>query len=370
MSIYSKNRIDIHSSVNLGRLITRLVLIVLLFSIEGPKLRYIGYVDLSLSLIVLGVSIGFWRKLTPELFVSLSLRRIDWKILGAVFHMSAWTMINQVGSLLYLRTDIWIINRFISPVAAGQYAAVLVVANFIRQIGFLFSAQLGPTVMGYWAAGDLLNLRRLLASAIKILAVVLAIPVVFIICNGGYILSIWLGSDFEKLSFVLFILMVHLPFTTAIFPVGHLQMASKSVRFPAIVTLVVGILNVILSYVLGVSMDMGILCVALATATMLVIRNAVVLPLHSAYILDAPVRTFFVPLCWSLVMMGVVYALAHLPIAGLLGVNSSELFGLLVNASFVCLVSGLIGWFLMLTRHEKSTILSMLPGPLKRWSFN
>jgi membrane protein EpsK len=358
VSSFSKNRLDISSATTIGRLICRLLLILLCFSLWGPKLRYIGYVDLGISLFMLGVAVRIWRILTPELYINF--RVVDITLLGPIFKMSFWTLINRLGSLLYLRTDIWIINRFISPVAAGQYAAILVVANFVRQVASQFSGQLAPTIMSYWAKQELAALQRLLIFMVKVLAFGLAVPVALICANGESILRLWLGEDFASCSRLLLVMSIHLPINLAVLPMFTLQTASNSVKLPALVTFGMGVGNVLLSYYLGVNLGMEAIGVALATGIMLSLKNAFFIPVYCAQIMNLKRHIFLPYIAFGMLMMGGLYGVAKLPVAAWVGLRADAFLGLAVQGIFVVMVSAVVGWFVVLGRTDQQVLIGLI----------
>jgi membrane protein EpsK len=362
-SLFSKNRLDIGNGVQISRLILRLVLIVLCFSLCGPKLRYIGYVDLGLTIIYSGVSVALCKRFTPEL--KLSFRSIDYRVLGPIFKMSLWSLITQLGALLYHRSDIWIINRFISPIAAGQYAAIMVIANFIRQLGGMFAGQLGPTIMSYWAKDERVHLRRMLSFSIKILACMLAIPAALICINAGGLLALWLGDDYSRLSFLLAVLVVHLPINVAVQPLFTFHSASNTIKLPALVTLLMGIMNVILSFYLGVTLEMGALGVALATALVLTSKNALFTPLYAAYVLDLKPLSFMVPLLSSVLMMVAVYLVSLIPVAAWFGIEVDGLMGIVSQSVVACFVGAIMIWCFGLSKNERTLVAKMIPDGIR-----
>lgn len=361
VSSFSKNRLDIMSSINIGRLIFRLLLILICFSVWGPKLRYIGYVDLGLNICVVGVVLRVWRKLTPELYVSF--QEVDRKLLGPIFKMSFWSLVNQLGALLYLRTDIWIINRFISPVAAGGYAAVLVVSNFIRQFANMFSAQLSPTIMTYWARNDRSSLTHFLSFSMKILSFGLAFPAIVICLNSENILNIWLGKEFDGLSTLLIVTAIHLPINTGILPLFTLNSASNTIRIPAMVTFFMGIGNVSLSYYLGVTLQMGAIGVALATAIVLTLKNSLFIPIYGARTLNVSSWTFIRPLLLGGLVMGLVWVFSLVPIFYLF--NFGKYTEQFVQTIVASMITAIICWVLLISKKEKAMMFNMLPQNIR-----
>lgn len=360
---FAGNRIDISSSINLGRLIARLVLIVACFSLLGPRMRYIGFVDLGLQAAMVVISIGVCRRLSPEL--SVNLRLVDWRLLGPVFHMSFWTLFNNIGSLLYLRTDIWIINRFISPVAAGQYAAVLVVANFIRQLAGLGSSQLAPVIMQYWAKNELVALGRLLRFSMKLFALGLAILITLLCINGNWILKHWLGDEFGAFAPLLTVMTIHLVVNAAVYPLFNFQTASNSVRWPAVVTFVMGLMNVVVSYMLGVQLGMGMMGVALSTALVLTIKNALFTPLYGAAVLGCSKMEFVRPLLPGVLMTGLLCVSFYVPQwIGWSEPVPADWMRVLGQSAVLAMMSIAASWFLLLP-DERSFVRNMVQGQVR-----
>ena len=364
---FAGNRIDIASTINLGRLITRLVLIVACFSLLSPRLRYIGFVDLGLQAASVLASVIVSRRLFPEL--SVNLRLINWRLLRPVFHMSFWTLFNSLGSLLYLRTDIWIINRFISPVAAGQYAAVLVVSNFIRQLAGQGNGQLAPVIMQYWAKQEFEALQRFLCFSMKLFALGLAIPISFLCIHGDWILKLWLGNEFENFAPLLTVMTLHLIVNTAVYPLFNFQTASNSVRWPAIVTFILGILNVVVSYLLGVQLGMGMMGVALSTAVVLTLKNALFTPLYGAVILRVSKLEFVRPLLAGILIIGLLYIFSYAPqwIGWQEPVPEDLMRGFIGQSALSALVSIAASWFLLLSPEERFAVRNMIQGTVRRF---
>lgn len=362
VSIYAQNRLDIGSMINLVRCIARLAFIVALFLLFGPRLRYIGYTELLLTVFVSSCNLYYWRKLTPEL--TIHFRHVDVKILPPIFKMSSWTLVNNLGALLYLRTDIWIINKFISPIAAGQYAAMLVVGEFIRRLGLLASNQSGPTIITYCAKDEWEALRKLLQISIKVVAIFVAIPIGIICATAPKLLDTWLGEDFIALSPVLWLLVGHLFVNISFFPLFNLQTAVNRVKLPGLVTFFMGIVNVVCAYLLGVTFGMGIIGVALGGAIVLTLKNAIFTPIYGAKILHLPATSFIKPLINSFcVFLFIIIIVTQVPFSEWIGYSSGFIY-LIVTGITASILASLLIWFCLLKKEEKRMLADMVPGKI------
>jgi len=360
ISIYAENRLDISSTIELSRGVGRLVFIVAFFSVFGPGLRFIGYTDLLMSIFAGLAKLYYWRKLTPELMINV--RHIDVKMMKPIFKMSFWTLVNNIGALLYVRTDIWIINKFISPVAAGQYAAIMVILNFIKQLGRLISNQFGPTTIAYCAKSEWDALRKLIQMSMKMTAVLIAVPIGVICVTAPELLKTWLGDDFVSLSPVVWLVIGHLFINVGVYPLIYcVQPALNQVKLPGLVTFFMGIANVTCVYTLGVALDMGVVGVALGGAIVLSMKNAMFTTLHGAAVLGLPKTVFIRPLMSSLLVFLLILVINWLPVANWAGFSSGYAY-LGVTAAYLSAVSVVFIWFVLINTREKRLLADMIPG--------
>lgn len=360
VSTFSQNRVDIDEGINLTRIVARIILIVAAFSLLGPALRYIGYIDLMLTVFILCAKVYYWRKLTPELHLSLS--DIDFKRLRPILGMSGWILINYLGALLYLRTDIWIANRFISAEAAGQYAALLQWDTLIRSTAGALGFLTAPMVLIYYSRNEMVQAANLSRLSIKLLTGLLAIPVALIAVFSPQLLRIWLGTEFEHLWPILAIMVSHLFINAGVTPAFQLQTATNHVKTPALVTFTMGVINAALALVVVIIFDGGLMGIAIVGAVILTLKNAIFTPWYAARITRTSKSSFFKPLIAGLLMMGFATAL------GLLTQQfwqSGSVVGLAMRCILIVILSLAIFWTFALKRDERKHLIDLMPSCVK-----
>lgn len=363
VSTFSQNRVDIDEGINLTRIVTRIILIVAAFSLLGPALRYIGYIDLILTIFILCAKIYYWRKLTPELHLSLS--DIDFKRLRPILAMSGWILINNLGSLFYLRTDIWIANRFISAEVAGQYAALLQWDTLIRSTAGTLGFLIAPMLLIYYSRNEMAQAANLSRLSIKLLTGLLAIPVALIAVFSPQLLRIWLGAEFEHLWPILAIMVSHLFINAGVTPAFQLQTATNHVKTPALVTFAMGVINAAVVLVVVTIFNGGLIGIAIVGAVILTLKNAIFTPWYAARITNAPKSSFFKPLIAGLLMMGFVTVL------GLLIQQfwqSGSVVGLAMQCMLITILSFAIFWIFALKRDERKHLLDLMPIQIRNFA--
>jgi O-antigen/teichoic acid export membrane protein len=354
--IYANNRLDISQGLDIARQIMRLVGIVSLFAIFEPTLRYIGYVDLTTTLLLCAINIVIAKRLAPGLRVAY--RYYDWSRVRQLTEMGWWLVVSQIGSLLFLRVDVWVCNRFIDAEAAGDYAAVLQWSNLIRQSGALIAGVTAPMIMIYYARGQVRELIRLSQLSVRMLCVFVAIPVSILCVFSSAILRLWLGESFTPLAPLMVVMLCHLTVNIGITPLFSARIAVNKVKLPALMSVAMGIINLFLAIFSVRYLGWGIYGVAVAGAVTLTLLNAFWNPIYLASVLHRPWHTFLQSTASG------VLALGGLSLVGL-GirhfVHPTSWIGL-TGASLGMGLIGLCGAWLILPAGDRQLLIGLLPG--------
>jgi membrane protein EpsK len=291
VSSFSRNRLDLANLVSVCETLTRVGLVVCLFSLLTPKLEYIG-IAIFLGTVVSAVGmIKLWKTLTPNLRISL--RHFDWKLMKGLSSTSGWVLVSQLGTLMYLNIDLLLANRLFGPEQSGRYAAVLQVPYLLRTVAFAVGGIFPPTMFNLYAQGKMDELVDYLHRAIKFLGLVMALCIGLICGFSELLLSLWLGPEFENLAALLFIMTVHLCLDLSMYPLYAVPLAANRVRVPGLITLGFGLGNVLLALILAQMCGWGLYGLAAAGAIVLTIKYFVFIPVYAARILGRPYPTFF-----------------------------------------------------------------------------
>jgi membrane protein EpsK len=356
VTIYANNRLDISRSLDMSRNFFRLLGIMGIFIVFSPALRFVGYVDITISLVLLVVQVLISKRLEPKL--RLCFKNFDWRKIRKIMGMGIWILINNVGSLLFLRIDVWVCNRFVNPEAAGEYAAVLQWSTLIRHGGILMSAVVAPMIMIYYARSNIEHMLYLSKVSVRILSLVMAVPIAVICVLSSSLLKIWLGSSFLHLAPLMVIMLCHLAINVGVLPLFNLQIAMNKVKVPAMVTLVMGVLNLFLAITFVLYFNWGIYGVAFAGAIVLTAKNALFTPVYAAKILLVPWYTFVNP---CLTGFGLLIGLMIFGYALNLFIVTITWLKLTVLFMAMCSIGLTAAWFI-LPKNDRKLIYSLLPA--------
>jgi membrane protein EpsK len=291
VSCFSVNRLDLANVVIVGETLTRVGLVVLLFIVVAPRIEYVGAGILAGTVVSTVGAVWLWRILTPSLH--LRLRDFDWTMMKNLFHTSGWVVLSQIGILLYLNIDLLVANRLFGPGESGRYAAVLQVPTMLTTLGMAVGEIFAPTMYRTYARGNLEELTAYLDRAIKFLGMVMALIVGLTCGFAEPLLQLWLGPAFGDLAPLLCLMVITLCLNLAMYPLYAVPVAANRVKVPGLVTLAIGVLNLVLALLLARVFGWGLYGLGAAVAISLTLRRFVFTPLYVAAILHQPYRTYF-----------------------------------------------------------------------------
>lgn len=358
--LFAHNRLDLLRINDISQTLIRVGMIILLFSADEPLLRYVGIANFIASLLVFFQTFYFSRKLAPQIKIDLFL--FDKGRVKELSNMGGWILVQQIGGLLFLKIDLYIVNKFIGANQAGEFAAVIQWNNLIRTMMAILSGVIAPIVMIYYARNEIDKLIDLSKIAVKLMGLVLAVSVGVLCALSEDILGLWLGESFKNLEGIMILSLVPLVINLAVLPLFTINVAYNRVKFPGIVTFVLGITNFAFALFLVVQTELGVYGVLIATAIILTLKNAVFTPIYAAKILEINSLTFITPLFSGLFGFGFVYLIA-LTGSTMLSIDSViELIFILCMTVLISLPIIFIGIF---SSEERKLILDFIPGKIK-----
>lgn len=294
VSSWAKSRFDLRNIVVISSNIVRVLIIVVFFTFLEPSVAYIGAGMLLATLTGLVGDYILWRLLTPELSISPS--QFDWGRIRELFGMGGWVVINHIGSLLFLNIDLIVVNIILGAKTAGEYGSILLFSALLRGIAGAVAGVLYPTIIAKYAQHDLDSVTLISSRAVHLMVFAVGLPVGLLCGLGGPFLKLWLGPGFGRLWPLLILMVCHLPLNLAVTPLFGIQMAQNKVKIPGIMTLIMGLGNLLLAILFSMVLNWGPYGIAAAAAIALTSKNAIFTLLYGAHIQRIPWYTFIHPI--------------------------------------------------------------------------
>jgi membrane protein EpsK len=355
VSSFARNRFDIRSAIDSLSLVVRVSAVAALFSWLTPQLWLVAAASMIAALVWLGPTVWAWRRLTPTLRVRR--RDFDRRQLRALTSTGGWLAINQTAAVLFLNIDLIVVNIMVGANAGGSYAPVLQISRTLRVLAGVVAGVLTPTILSRHARQETEGMVRISQQSVKLLGVAVALPIGLLCGLARPFLQTWLGRPFGDLAPLAWLLIGPLCINLAVLPLFSVQLALNKVRWPGIVSLAMGAVNLALAVILAGPMNLGIYGVAAAGAITLTSKNAIYTPIYTAGILGRRATGFFAAMMPSVVATALVAAAstALSSAADLASWPRLVWAGMAITVPYVPLA-----YFLLISNEERQTIKTLV----------
>lgn len=270
----------------------RMVLTVVAFSVWGPSLLWVAAVFLSIEILNALVTWQLAVRLVPW-------QRIDWKsfdrlTLKTVSSFSAWGLVAEVAGLLYWRTDSIVINKLLDPTLLTGYSVVAGTLLQAYSLASLGSGVMVPSATIMHATQQIDRLARMIYRANRLTIAMGAPAIVFLMIFGSPLMVLYLGKP-EFASFGPLFVVLGGPMVLSMTQItsGIVPQAFGENRPASIGSLLVAVVNVLLSLYFVVFLKWGLWGVAASTAIVMALYRPAFWPWYVSKLLGVPWREYF-----------------------------------------------------------------------------
>ncbi len=353
-SAFAYNRLDLNNYVQILRSLVRLSAIIVLFFLVSPSLESVAIATLFSACAHLAADYYFWRKLTPQLTIDRSF--FDSTRLKDLLSMGGWLVVNHVGSLLFLNIDLIVVNRLFGPGAGGEYASVLQWNTLLRSMAGILSGLLAPMYMISYAKGNIDDLIKMSKMSVKIMGLGLAVPIGLACGLSKELLNVWIGPEFSKLAPLMVLMLIHLTVNLAVLPLFSINVCCNKVKVPGVITLLMGLLNLVLAVAIPLVFNTGFYGVAIAGAIVLTFKNALFTPWYASKILGIKAKTFILEMAFG-ILATLSVLIASWSLSEIWQIESW--IRLVLTGCFIGLVYAPVIWFAVLSKTERKLLIGM-----------
>lgn len=243
VTLYAINKLSLLNLIKIIRSILKLGLVILLFNVLRIDVSLVGTANLISELFILVLSICLFYKFKPNR-VRVSVILFDRTILYAILGMSVWVLIQVCGDTLIYRTDNLILNKFWDVEASGALGAISEIGSYVSVVVSVVGSLFGPLILIAYSKNNHDEVKSLLLNQSTIVGSLSAIICGMISGFAVAILDIWLGNNMSEYRWWLLLKMIILPYYAAGGIMAFVYRAWNQVRFPALGTIIIGIINI------------------------------------------------------------------------------------------------------------------------------
>lgn len=265
--------------------------------------------------------------------------------------------VNQIGTLLYLSTDLIIINLLLGPEQCGRYGPLVLLVSLLSMFGSAVANVFTPIAYEHIAQRKEDILSRHAKRSTKFMGLIIGLPVGLVCGFSSPLLRWWLGSSFSELSPLMCLLVGPWIVNITVRPLFSIYRGMNKVKIPALVIVAGGVMNVILTILLIRYAGLGLYGAALASVFCLTGKNLFFTPIYAAVLLGRAKSTFFKDMVPGVLMATLVF-LAAFELSRIYELRSVWHLG--VGAVVLSLVYLLVCCGVAMSKEDRRFLLSLV----------
>lgn len=245
VTLYALNRLDLMNYLRIARQVLKLLFVIAFFELFSIKLPYVGLASFVAEAIVLIFSFYYFFKFKPKEV------RTHWSLcnkttLYALLGMSIWVLLQECGDTFLYRTDNILINHWLGSEASGRIGAMSELGGYIKAVVAVISSLYGPLILIAYSKSNHKEVQKLAISQTNLVGCMAAIMCGAIASVSSDLLSLWVDDSFRLYGHWLVFKLVPIPFFAAGTILSFVYRAWNRVKEPAIWTLVIGVIDIVI----------------------------------------------------------------------------------------------------------------------------
>lgn len=244
VTLYALNRLDVMNYLRIARQILKLAFVIIFFESFAINLPNVGLANLVTEVIILIFSLIYFFKYKPK-EVHTHWTLCNKSTLYAILGMSVWVLLQECGDTFLYRTDNILINHWLGSEASGRVGAMSELGGYIKAVVAVLGSVYGPLILIAYSKSNHREVQILAISQANVVGCLAAILCGVIAGVSSELLSLWIDNSFLDYGHWLIMKLLPIPFFAAGAILSFVYRAWNRVKQPAIWTLVIGIVDIL-----------------------------------------------------------------------------------------------------------------------------
>ena len=362
VTLYALNRLDSLNIISAIRVGIKVIFTITFFETFSKSISYIGYANFITEILVFLLSFYFF-KLNSNKNIKISFKLFQKAALLSILTMTTWVMIQQIGDTGLYKIDNILVNKFWSTRESGILGALSDFGTYVMTFVLVISSLFGPLILISYSKGDHEQVKKLALRNSLFVGIITALIVGLLIGFAKPIISLWLGPQFSEYSKWFIMKQITLPFYAAAGVFAFVYRAWNKVIIPALITLLIGILN------LGISTLICYLGKGNQDFIFYMLIASIFFILCQSYGLNAFI---FYKLYPEIPKKGIIWGFLQISLILFITIMLASIYlfyfpvisiiQLLIGFSVNSLVSATLAFFIIFNQTEKSMIINYIQG--------
>lgn len=349
MSFYVTNRIYVQNCLNLLRVVTNAVLLLLVFLCFTAKIYFVSMIACLLSLMQIICCYNCKIRYMP--FMKFSFQDMKLGAVAELVKSGIWNTVNQCGNMLMTGLDLLLSNLFVDPVSMGVLSVAKIIPNAIIQLATILNTSFAPELTKDWAQGNEGKVLLQLRKSMKISSVVISVPIITFCVFSSQFYQLWMPTmEADKLAVLSFLsCMAFIPWAGPQI-LYNVFTTTNRLKANAITFLIAGLVNICVTMGFVKYTDLGIYAIAGISSAVSIVRSLTFTAPYTAHLLNLKWNTFY---------MDVLISMSCCGINALVGMGVRTIFhlqgwvGMTTMVLITCVVTIACEMFVILNKEER-----------------
>ncbi len=358
VATFAKNRLDLAAIANISSNVIKLSSLVLMFIFFTPRVSYLGISTFLCAALIIAMNFYFKHKLTPEL--AFSAKSIEFKKLWEILKNGIWSSVNQLSELLFNGLDLLLANLFISVTGMSllsiSKSIPMQIITFIATVAGVFH----PTMTISYARKSTDEFVKETCYALRFCGFVCSVLVIGVIIFGKAFYGFWLPSlsDDEIVLVQTLSVLAMLPqvLSIYIFPLYLINTLACKLKWPALVSVMLGVLNVIFVFVLLKYTDLGLYAIAGVSSVLQLFRILIFVPVYASLNLNKPIWTFYPTILRGMLLNVMLFCIFY---AVKMCLHPDTIVKFAVDIVISAVIGYAVGAFIVLDKSDRQNMYRM-----------
>lgn len=303
-----KNKLDVAGIFKIIAYICQAAVLVLCYRLLPARIAYVGIGMMVAGAIITGSSVWMCRKYTPELSAKKS--DFSFSAIKQLVTDGIWTSLNTLGTTLNHGLDLLISNLMLSPLQMGQIAVSKIFGNLFAGMFVMIGSVFEPMYLKDYAEKNKTALLDDFRLAMQVSGLINNVVFAGFVVLGMAFYKLWIPNEDIQLIYTLTVInnLTTIP-GGPMQPLYYIYTLTLKKKFPTIVTIIGGVLNVVSMYFLIKYTSYGEYAVVWTTVVVMCIINFITNPVYMAHVLELPWFTFYPAIARNVISCGVIVAI-------------------------------------------------------------
>ena len=258
--------------------LSRIVFPFVVFNLTTPYLFLPYAAAFIVDLFALGFYIVRRNKYYPRF--KISVHKVNLKLLKEIICSGSWVSISKAGDILLSTISTYLTNILLGVYLTGIFAAIMQLQSLFAVLTSSVISALVPNILKMYTRLDSQSYISWLDKYIRLVAISVGFIAGLLAVFGDPFLELWLNVEMREYSLIVALVLIGTGLAYPFEVHNQALIAFNKVKIPSLVTVLFGVINVLITCVFCIVLNMGLLGIALAQFMSLVIRGWVFYPVY------------------------------------------------------------------------------------------